>query len=114
MYNNLLCRYLDIFLGLLLLLSMFSLLYGSYGESSIFLIGFLALSLAVVIVYWCWYFYIKYAVTDYPAFDEQVSTSLLHPNMILLYLLYDFTLILNDSQVLFSDAHVYLLFDTDW
>ena len=69
-----LCRYLDIFLGLLLLLSMFSLLYGSYSESSIFLIGFLALSLAVVIVYWCWYFYIKYAVTDYPAFEEQVSS----------------------------------------
>jgi len=66
-------RYLDIFLGLLLLLAMLSLLYGSYSESSLFLIGFLASSLAVVIVYWCWYFYTKYADGDYPVFEEEVG-----------------------------------------
>ena len=67
------CRYLDILLGLLLLLSMLSLLYGSYSESSLFIIGFLAFSLAGVIVYWCWYFYSKYAGGDYPVFQEEVS-----------------------------------------
>ena len=67
------CRYLDIFLGLLLLHSMLSLLYGSYSKSSIFVIVFLASSLVVVILYWCWYFYIKYAVIDYPVFEEQVD-----------------------------------------
>ena len=60
-------------MGLLLLLSMLSLLYGSYSKSSIFMIVFLAFSLVVVIIYWCWFFYIKYAVIDYPVFEEQVS-----------------------------------------
>ena len=67
------CRYLDIFMGLLLLLSMLSLLYGSYYKSSIFVIVFLASSMAVAIIYWCWYFYIKYAIIDYPVFEEQVG-----------------------------------------
>ena len=39
------CRYLDIFLGVLLILSMLNLLYGSYQESALFIIGFLAFSL---------------------------------------------------------------------
>ena len=65
-------RYLDIFLGLLLLLAMLSLLYGSYNKSSIFIIMFLASSLGVVVVYWSWYLYNKYADTDYPVFEEQV------------------------------------------
>ena len=71
--NKFVCRYLDIFLGLLLLLSMLSLLYGSYSESVLFIIGFLALSLAVVIVYWCWYAYTRYAGGDYPVLREDVS-----------------------------------------
>jgi len=66
-------RYLDIFLGLLLLLAMLSLLYGSYNKSSIFIIVFLASSLGVVVVYWSWYLYNKYADTDYPVFEEQVG-----------------------------------------
>ena len=60
-------------MGLLLLLSMLSLLYGSYSKSSIFVIMFLASSMAVGIIYWCWYFYIKYAIIDYPVFEEQVG-----------------------------------------
>ena len=67
------CRYLDIFLGVLLILSMLNLLYGSYQESALFIIGFLAFSLAVVIVYWCWYAYTQYAGGDYPVFQEKVS-----------------------------------------
>ena len=65
-------RYLDIFLGLLLLLSMVSLLYGSYSQSSLFLITFLASSLALVIMYWCSYFYTKYEGGDKPVFQEEV------------------------------------------
>ena len=60
-------------MGLLLLLSRLSLLYGSYSKSSIFVIMFLASSMAVAIIYWCWYFYIKYAIIDYPVFEEQVG-----------------------------------------
>jgi hypothetical protein len=52
---------------------MVSLLYGSYTESVLFIIGFLAFSLAVVIAYWCWYFYSQYAGGDYPVFQEEVS-----------------------------------------
>jgi hypothetical protein len=68
-------RYLDIFLGLLLLLSMVSLLYGSYSQSSLFLITFLASSLAVVILYWCSYLYTKYEGGDKPVFQEEVRTA---------------------------------------
>ena len=63
---------MDIFLGLLFLLSMVSLLYGSYFCHSFFIIGFLTSSLAVVIVYWCWFFYTKYLPGDYPVFEEEV------------------------------------------
>ena len=56
---------------------MLSLLYGSYSKSSIFIIVFLASSLCVVIVYWSWYCYTKYADTDYPVFQEQVSKGLI-------------------------------------
>jgi len=66
-------RYLDIFLGLLLLLAMLSLLYGGFSQSSLFIIVFLASSLAVLIAYWCWYFYTKYAGGDYPVFEEEVG-----------------------------------------
>jgi len=66
-------RYLDIFLGLLLLVSMLSLLYGSYSRSSIFIIVSLASSCCVVVVYWSWFCYTKYADTDYPVFQEQVG-----------------------------------------
>ena len=65
---------MDIFLGLLMLLAMVSLLYGSYFQLSLFIIVFLAFSLAVVVVYWCWYFYNKYAGGEYPVFQQQVST----------------------------------------
>ena len=51
---------------------MLSLLYGGYSQSSLFIIVFLASSLAVVIAYWCWYFYTKYAGGDYPVFQEEV------------------------------------------
>ena len=51
---------------------MVSLLYGSYFGHSFFIIGFLTSSLAVVIVYWCWFFYTKYLPGDYPVFEEEV------------------------------------------
>jgi len=69
-YELRLQRYLDIFLGLLLLLSLVCLLYGSYCESRIWIIAFITTSLAVVLTYWCWYLYIKYAGMEYPESEE--------------------------------------------
>ena len=63
-------RYLDIFLGLLLLLSLVCLLYGSYSESRIWIIAFITGSLAVVLTYWCWYLYIKYSGMEYPESEQ--------------------------------------------
>merc|ERR1712223_2117093 len=51
-YELRLQRYLDIFLGLLLLLS------------------FITGSLAVVLTYWCWYLYIKYSGMEYPESEQ--------------------------------------------
>ena len=65
-----LCRYLDIFLGLLLLLALVCLLYGGYSESRVWIIAFITTSLAVVLTYWCWYLYIKYAGMEYPESEE--------------------------------------------
>ena len=66
-------RYLDIFLGLIFLLSMLSLLYSSHTENSLFIIMFLILSVTVVVVYWSYYLYMQYAGTDYPVFQEKVN-----------------------------------------
>jgi len=65
-------RYLDISLGLVLLISMLSLLYGSYALHPSLLVIFFTLSLAVLIVYWIWYFYANFLV--YPVmFEEQIG-----------------------------------------
>jgi len=69
-YELRLQRYLDIFLGLLLLLSLVCLLYGSYCESRIWIIAFITGSLAVVLTYWCWYLYIKYSGMEYPESEQ--------------------------------------------
>jgi len=69
-YELRLQRYLDIFLGLLLLLSLVCLLYGSYSESRIWIIAFITGSLAVVLTYWCWYLYIKYSGMEYPESEQ--------------------------------------------
>lgn len=66
------CRYLDITLGVVLLLSMLCLLYGSYSQSSHFLILFFILSLVVVICYWSWYVYINFVSHDSAVFEDQV------------------------------------------
>lgn len=66
-------RYLDITLGVVLLLSMLCLLYGSYSQSSHFLILFFILSLVVVICYWSWYVYINFVSHDSAVFEDQVG-----------------------------------------
>ena len=69
-------RYLDITLGLLLLISMLSLLYGSYSLHPILLVIFFTLSLTVLVAYWIWYLYTNFIASHYPMFEEQVGA---HP-----------------------------------
>ena len=63
-------RYLDIRLGLVLLLSLVCLLYAGYSQSRIWIIAFITASLAVVLTYWCWYLYIKASGIDFPDSEE--------------------------------------------
>ena len=51
---------------------MLCLLYGSYSQSSHFLILFFILSLVVVICYWSWYVYINFVSHDSAVFEDQV------------------------------------------
>lgn len=69
-----LLRYLDIFLGLLLFLSMLSLLYGGYSHSRVSITVFITSSLAVMISYWCWYGYSSYHSEDLAVYDDQASS----------------------------------------
>ena len=69
-------RYLDITLGLLLLISMLSLLYGSYSLHPILLVIFFTLSLTVLVAYWIWYLYTNFIASHYPMFEEQVGAHL--------------------------------------
>ena len=54
------CRYVDICLGLSLLLSHLLLSYGSVQESRYTITFFFILSMAVLILYWMWFAYLKY------------------------------------------------------
>ena len=65
-------RYLDIFLGLILFLSLLCLFYGSYSYSQIFIIAFITTSMGVIISYWCLYLYYTYNTEDLPLYDNQV------------------------------------------
>ena len=57
-------RYLDILLGLVLLLSLVCLLYAGYSQSRIWIIAFITASLAVVLSYWCWFLYIRHSTRE--------------------------------------------------
>ena len=63
-------RYLDILLGLVLLLSLVCLLYAGYSQSRIWIIAFITASLAVVLTYWCWFLYIKASGMDLPDSED--------------------------------------------
>ena len=66
-------RYLDILLGLVLLLSLVCLLYAGYSQSRIWIIDFITASLAVVLTYWCWFLYIKASGMDFPDSEEMTG-----------------------------------------
>ena len=66
------CRYLDIGLGGVLLVSMLALLQGGWSLQPVPLVIFLTLSLAVLVSYWIWYLYVNIIATNYPVFEEQV------------------------------------------
>ena len=66
------CRYLDIGLGVVLLVSMLALLQGGWSLQPAPLVIFLTLSLAVLVSYWIWYLYVNIIATNYPVFEEQV------------------------------------------
>ena len=69
-----LLRYLDIFLGTILFISMLCLLYGGYFRSQISITAFLTTSLGVMITYWCLYLYYTFNDDDLPLYDDQVSS----------------------------------------
>ena len=69
-YSSCWSRYLDILLGLVLLLSLVCLLYAGYSQSRIWIIAFITISLAVVVTYWCWFLYIKASGMDFPDSEE--------------------------------------------
>ena len=66
----LILRYVDIFLGLSLLLSHLVLCYGSSQERRAPLTLFLILSMASLTLYWVWFGYLKYAKGDGEASKE--------------------------------------------
>ena len=63
-------RYVDIFLGLFLLLSHLVLCYGSSQERSPPVTLFFILSIAVLTLYWAWAAYLHYGVGDGEASKE--------------------------------------------
>ena len=71
------CRYLDIGLGVVLLVSMLALLQGGWSLQPAPLVIFLTLSLAVLVSYWIWYLYVNIIATNYPVFEEQVEILIL-------------------------------------
>ena len=75
MASQIFLRYVDIFLGLLLLASLLCLLYGSYSESRLWVIAFITGSLAVVLSYWCCYLYNTQAahLEEYPDAEGTIS-----------------------------------------
>ena len=75
MASQIILRYVDIFLGLLLLASLLCLLYGSYSESRLWVIAFITGSLAVVLSYWCCYLYNTHAahLEEYPDAEGTIT-----------------------------------------
>ena len=57
--KHFLCRYVDICLGLSLLLSHVSLSFGSVQERRAAITIFFILSMAVLVLYWVWFAYLK-------------------------------------------------------
>ena len=69
-----LLRYLDIFLGTILFISMLCLLYGGHFHSQISITAFITTSLGVMITYWCLYLYYTINDEDLPLYDDQVCS----------------------------------------
>ena len=70
-------RYVDIFLGGLLLAAHICLLHGSHQKNRLTLILFLSLSLTSLSLYWIWFAYLKYALQDSEATKEVSSPPLI-------------------------------------
>ena len=69
-------RYVDIFLGILLLCAQLCLLHGSHQRNRLTLIIFLSLSLTTISLYWVWFAYLKYALQDTEATEEVVKSNI--------------------------------------
>ena len=68
--NSILCRFVDILLGLSLLLSHLVLCYGSVQERRATVTLFFILSMALLVLYWAWFGYLKYCMGDEEASKE--------------------------------------------
>ena len=68
-----LCRYVDICLGLSLLLSHLLLSYGSVQERRHTVMIACILSMAVLVLYWLWFAYLKYGKGESEASKEVMT-----------------------------------------
>ena len=98
------CRYLDIGLGVVLLVSMLALLQGGWSLQPVPLVIFLTLSLAVLVSYWIWYLYVNIIATNYPVFEEQVEI-LSYPTMLYVRILGQFLLYMGIREIMMGEGN---------
>ena len=87
-------RYVDIFLGIVSLLSLLSLEYGAANQEIKKIVFFFIVSCAVVLLNWAWFIYLKHCLREREASEEvrlsltdfwcfQVITKILYSNYFL-------------------------------
>ena len=64
------CRYVDILLGCLSLLSLVSLEYGAANQERRKIRFFIIVSCGVVLLYWGWFIYLKHGLREREASEE--------------------------------------------
>jgi len=100
-------RYVDIFLGLLLLASLLCLLYGSYSESRLWIIAFITGSLAVVLSYWCCYLYNTHAahLEEYPDAEGTITEVATLLSILYVLLLLPVLVLYRSLELAASESH---------
>jgi len=100
-------RYVDIFLGLLLLASLLCLLYGSHSESRLWVIAFITGSLAVVLSYWCCYLYNTHAahLEEYPDAEGTITEVATFLSVLYVLLLLPVLVLYRSLELAASEPH---------
>ena len=76
-------RYVDIFLGTVSLLSLVSLECGAANQERRGVLWFLITSIAVLLLYWCWFVYLRHGVREREASEEVKMMFLLIINILM-------------------------------